>query len=407
METRILRRRPPRAVLPFDSPEALRSTWERLDAWLRAQDFEGYDPYDSLNATRLPRVFKATPRRRQLVVQAGKWSPVNLRPLLGVAPHRNCKALALVASAYATLHRLDGDPVRESLAASLLAELEARGALGREAMAWGYEFDVQTRWSFYPRGTPNIIVTTFVGNAFLDWYEITADPALLATAAAAVDYLNEELLRSGDGAYYSYVPGNRVLVHNANVLGCALTSRVARLTEDRELKSLARKAAEVSLKAQFRSGLWPYGREPGLQWVDGFHTAYVLDGLCELSAVSSDETLHDALRAGFAAYIGLLFGRQGEPRYTPASLYPLDIHSAATAIDVLSRREEAGESGLTLARRVCAWTLDKMWDPRGYFYFQRHRLSGNRIPYVRWSQAHMLRAFGSLLEAVSAGAAHG
>ena len=199
---------------------------------------------------------------------------------------------------------------------------------------------------FYPRDTPNIIVTTFVGNAFLDWYEISGDSALLATAAAAVRYLNEELLGSGEGAYYSYVPRNRVLVHNANLLGCALTSRVARLSEDTELQILASKAAQASLEAQLHNGLWPYGRERGLQWVDSFHTAYVLDGLCELCATSPDETLHNALRAGFAAYTGMLFGPRGEPRYTPTSLYPVDIHSAATAIDVLSRRREAGAGGL-------------------------------------------------------------
>ena len=407
MGTPSIRRRRPPDSLPVDSPEALRSTWDRLDAWVRSRDFEGFDPYDSLTAKRVPRFLTATPRRRQLLVQAGKWSPVNLRPLIGVAPHRNCKALALVSSAYAMLHRLEPDSARASLAASLLSELEARGTIGRDTIAWGYEFDVQTRWSFYPRGTPNIIVTTFVGNAFLDWYEITGDPALLETAAAAVRYLNKDLLGSGEDAYYSYVPRNRVLVHNANVLGCALTSRVARLTEDSELRAVARGAAEASLQAQGANGLWPYGREPGLQWVDGFHTAYVLDGLCELRAACPDETLRDALRAGFKAYSSLLFGRQGEPRYTPGSLYPIDIHSAATAVDVLSRRKESGADGLTLARRVCGWTLKNMWDPRGYFYFQRHRVSVNRIPYVRWSQAHMLRALGSLLGAVQAGAAQG
>ena len=126
----------------------LRATWNRLDAWLRMRDFEGYDPYDSLNATRLPAFLRSTPRRRQLVVQAGKRSPVNVRPFLGVATHRNSKALALVASAYARLHRLEPDLARKSLAESLLATLQARGARGQGTVAWGYEFDVQTRWSF-------------------------------------------------------------------------------------------------------------------------------------------------------------------------------------------------------------------------------------------------------------------
>jgi hypothetical protein len=394
-------------VLALESPLELRAAFGRLDTWLRARDFAGYDPYDSLNASRLPAFFRATPRRRQLVVQVGKRSPVNLRLLFGIPPHRNSKALALVASAYARLHRLERDPARESLASSLLSELEARGTGGRDTIAWGYEFDVQTRWAFYPRGTPNIIVTTFVAHAFLDWFELTGNSPLLATAAAAVRYLNGELLRATDGSHYSYVPDSRVLIHNANVLGCALTSRVARLTGDLGLQATARRAAEVSLQAQQRDGLWPYGRGPGLQWVDGFHTAYVLDGLCELGAAGPDEAIRDALRAGFAAYFSMLFGPHGEPRYTPGSLYPLDIHSASTAIDVLSRRAEAGAHRLRLAREVCAWTMANMWDPRGFFYFQRNRLYANRVPYVRWSQAHMLRALSSLLGALEAGPAHG
>ncbi len=395
-----------RSAPVLQSPQELRAALGRLDAWLRARDFAGYDPYDSLNASRLPAFFRATPRRRQLVVQVGKRSPVNLRPLFGVPPHRNSKALALVASAYARLHRLERDPARESLAGSLLSELEARGTKGRDTIAWGYEFDVQTRWAFYPRGTPNIIVTTFVAHAFLDWFELTGDSAApgdrhgggaLLERRASAQRLAE--------VYYAYVPESRVLIHNANVLGCALTSRVARLTGDLGLQATARRAAEASLQAQQRDGLWPYGLGPGLEWVDGFHTAYVLDGLCELGEAGPDEAIRDALRAGFAAYFSTLFGPHGEPRYTPSSLYPLDIHSASTAIDVLCRRAEAGAHRLPLARQVCAWTMANMWDPRGFFYFQRNRLYTNRIPYVRWSQAHMLRALSSLLGAMEAGPA--
>jgi hypothetical protein len=380
-----------------DSIASLRRTWDQLDAWLRERDFEGYDPYDLLSSVRLPRSLRATSRRRQVVIQIGKRSPLDLRRLLGVPPHRNSKALALSASAYAKLQKIERDPMREAVAVSLLEELERRGVRGRGLAAWGYEFDVQTRWAFYPKGTPNIIVTTFVGNSFLDWYDLTRDPKYLATASAAVNYLNEELLGVG-GDYYSYVPDSPVLVHNANVLGCALASRVAQATGDLALARSARAASEVSLAAQDAFGLWPYGRGPGLEWVDGFHTAYVLDGLCELCSAGADQALEAAVRRGFSAYVRMFFGSGGEPRYTPQSPYPLDIHSASTAIDVLSRRTQSGDAGLVLARRVYVWALDRMLDPRGFFYFQRHRLYTNRIPYVRWSQAHMLRAIASLLD---------
>jgi hypothetical protein len=33
----------------------------------------------------------------------------------------------------------------------------------------------------------------------------------------------------------------------------------------------------------------------------------------------------------------------------------------------------------------------------GSFYYQRHRLWTNRVPYMRWGQAWMLRALAKLL----------
>ena len=77
-------------------------------------------------------------------------------------------------------------------------------------------------------------------------------------------------------------------------------------------------------------------------------------------------------------------------------------HCASTPIDVLSRRSEPGEHRLSLARRVCDCTLAHMWDPRGFFYFRRHRLYTNRVPFMRLSQAHMPRAFMSLLVGLEA-----
>jgi hypothetical protein len=51
------------------------------------------------------------------------------------------------------------------------------------------------------------------------------------------------------------------------------------------------------------------------------------------------------------------------------------------------------------ARRVARWTIANLYDPTGYFYYQKTRWYTNRIPYVRWSQAHMFAALGSLAAA--------
>ena len=33
---------------------------------------------------------------------------------------------------------------------------------------WGYPWDVQTRWSFYPAGSPNVVVTAFAASGLLE-----------------------------------------------------------------------------------------------------------------------------------------------------------------------------------------------------------------------------------------------
>ena len=380
--------------------QGLVSTIDALERWLRERDYAGIDPFDGLSGNHIPRALLQGARTRQAVVQAAKRSPVDLRPLLGVRPGRMAKAAGLIASGYARLEEAGwGGPARER-ATGLLEWLQTPFAHGADPRAWGYEFDVQTRWAFYPAGTPNIIVTTFVANAFLDWHERSEDPAFLAVAKSAADYLCEVLLVEDRGrSYFAYVPGVTTLIHNANLLGCGFVARVAHVCGDEGLAAIARGAAAVTVEAQDSQGFWPYGEGPHLEWVDGFHTAYVLGGLYDVWRTTGDDKALASLKKGMSAYIEGLFAQDGVPKYSSVSLYPVDIHSAASAITVLLRAAEVDERSEGLARRVARWTIANLYDPTGYFYYQKTRWYTNRIPYVRWSQAHMFAALGALAAA--------
>jgi hypothetical protein len=52
-----------------------------------------------------------------------------------------------------------------------------------------------------------------------------------------------------------------------------------------------------------------------------------------------------------------------------------------------------------LAHSVMNWGLRNMWDTRGFFYFQKLPHYMVRIPFMRWSQAWMLMALSTYLEA--------
>ena len=44
-----------------------------------------------------------------------------------------------------------------------------------------------------------------------------------------------------------------------------------------------------------------------------------------------------------------------------------------------------------LVDKTFEWTIENMQDERGFFYFQKNRTFTSRIPYMRWSQADILR----------------
>ena len=90
---------------------------------------------------------------------------------------------------------------------------------------------------------------------------------------------------SEPGAYFGYLPGDDTPIHNANMLVAALLARLGRLTGREDFADAARAAVHYTVNRQRADGAWPYGEQPHLTWVDGFHTGYVLD--CLLTCIDA------------------------------------------------------------------------------------------------------------------------
>lgn len=361
-----------------------RDAWaavRRLSAALEREDFAGRDPYDALSSPALRRVARGR-LARGAAIQALRRSPVDLRGVLGVPKRRHAKGLALCVSAYARLARLEPDGPWRALAVSLADDLAGRA--GPEG-GFGYDFDVQTRWGYYRAGEPNAVVTSFAGQALLDADAL--DPQVTdcykVGAVRAVDWALSRLPVEADGgSFFAYHAGSRVPIHNASLLVASLAARAGRPDE-------ARAAVAYTVERQRPDGSWPYGEAPGLDWVDGYHTMYVLDAL---SACNETE----AVERGLALYRERLIDTDGAPRATVDSRYPLEAHAAGTAIGGLAALGEPDA-----AENVLAWTLRTLARPDGRFAYRRGRVLTNRTPYVRWSDGHMLLGLARYLEAAA------
>src|SRR5687767_8883497 len=139
----------------------------QLLRYCRDRHWAGYDPYDALNSRLLRGLgVYAFAFPRLAATQFLKRCPINLRPLLLVAREQNPKGIAVFLSALVRLVRTG--EVESALAKSLASRLLELRSPGQPHFCWGYNFAWQTRTYLVPRGTPNIICTTFAGNALLD-----------------------------------------------------------------------------------------------------------------------------------------------------------------------------------------------------------------------------------------------
>jgi len=340
------------------------SALHALDRYVTAHDYRGQDPYDALSSPLGSKLRGRQPR--QALIQAVRRAPMDLRPLLRVPPVRMAKAIALFSSG---LRRATSLPDARSRATTLAAELGARRVDG----AWGYEFDVQTRWGFYPAGSPNIIATAFV-------IEALAEADLTSSGDPAADWLQFHMIHP-DG-YMRYVPGNDRLIHNANVLGARALFRLA---PDHPAVS---SSIAHTVRAQRADGLWPYGAGPGLEWIDNFHTAYVLLALKDIDRPIPGR--EEALQRGTQAWLRRCFNADGGPYYYADRAGPIDVHNVATALHALadlSSVDRACKSVLPGTLRY-ALTLQRK---DGAFVSRP-----NALPFMRWNQAHMFRALAEL-----------
>jgi hypothetical protein len=372
---------------------------DRLISYCARSDWKGYDPYDALNS----RLYRALPLlnfkvARLALTQGVKRCPLNIRPALLVPKSLSPKGAALFLSAFVKLSTIDRLPDPRMIP-SLAERIVAMRSPGIRHYLWGYDFDWQTRTRLIPKGTPNIICSTFAANALLDADAQRPEPRFLGAAISTADFIRDRLFWRGKNglAGFSYSPVERTLVHNANFLGAAFLIRVADLSGESRFIEPALEVARYSLSRQHPDGAWDYGDATFQRWIDNFHTGFNLVALKRISALSSGREFESAIDRGLDFFRERFFREDGAPRYFHDATYPIDIHSVAQSLITLMELKGHSDRNINLAHTVMRWARAHMWDDRGYFYYQKSPLYTRHVSFMRWSQGWMLLALATFL----------
>ncbi|PYS70903.1 MAG: hypothetical protein DMF69_12090 [Acidobacteria bacterium] len=380
--------------------DRVEKAYTQLLSWCRERDFAGHDPFDALNS----RLFQSTPLARSrnarlLWTQLVKRSPADLRNLSSVPTERNSKGIALFALAQLATHRRLRTSASEADARTLLADLISMRLEGYNGAAWGYNFDWQSRNFFAPRGTATIVPTAFAARALIEAAREFQDEQYLSTARSICARDLPFTAPADDQICFSYSPESDTQIFNASLLAGEVLAEVGALTGERRLLEMAEKTARYVVHHQREDGSWTYGTGPSQQWVDNFHTAYVLYSLSRIIKTSSvGDEFGEALRRGYEYWRKTFFLADGWPKYYHDDPYPADAHAGASAVVTFLELAELDPNSLQLAEDVARWTIQNLRDERGFFYYQKRRFYTVRKPFMRWTQSWMLYALARLLE---------
>ena len=380
---------------PMD--EAIRRGLLRLEEYIHDEQYSGYDPYDVLTSPlfTLP-IARSSRVVRLSAQQVVRRLPVNVRPLLRIPKGRNPVTYGLCLNAYARLRSVfpEKDDFYRRQAEYCIQQLLKFRSNGYSGACWGYDFDWEGRYARIPAFTPTVVATGIVADGLFAAYRLLAIEEANTLLQSASTFVLKDLRKSwdGDSFCFSYSPFDTQSVFNATMKGARLLVQAYVGSKDPILLEEARNTVRYVLRHQRSDGSWPYSAGDARTWSDNFHTGYVLDCLHEYSRLSGDTSVNTNLARGFAFYRSRFFSPDGMPLYYHNKTYPIDATAAAQSILTLTRFGEQD-----FARQVASWMVKHMQDPRGFFYYRRHRYYTNRISYMRWSNAWMYLALSTLV----------
>jgi len=366
-----------------------------LESHFEYDNYKGWDIFDGLS-TPLSSTFLFQSHFIRLGwIQFFKKSPINLRPLFCIKKDYNPKALALILSGSLNRYKITKDQkylTKAYTIADLIIQLISEK---KEYFCWGYNFPWEARAFSVPAFQPNMIVSCFCAQAFLDLYEIDHDSKWLKIAIDVSTFIQKELIieEKEEEICLGYIPNEQTRVHNANLIGACLLSRLFKITNDFHYKEISEKSVRYSVNRQNSDGSWFYGEQPYHKWIDNFHTGYNLVAIKRISTYLNNHEWDYSMTKGLKYHLENHFLKDFTPKYYNNYLYPIDIHNFAQGIVTFQVFDRCD-----ISENVINKCLDMMYGyKKEYFFYYRTKYLTNKINYFRWSQAWMYFALTNYL----------
>ena len=320
-------------------------------------------------------------------------------------PQRFPIADAHYAMGFAFLAQALGQESHLKKAVHFLEVLKLTRSKGFLHYAWGYPFNWETRGGTLKEGTPMVTTVPYVYEAFRQVYQLDGDPHWLdimhsIAQHALEDYKDYEV--SPAASTCCYCPGiDNSGVINASAYRAFLLTQAAVDFSEEKYRRVAERNLNFVLESQNSNGSWYYSTDNVRDFVDHFHTCFVLKALAKVEQLTGSRDCQNAIAWGVQYYVKYLFDPEGLPmpfsKRPRLTVYRRELYDYAECINLgVLLQGRFPELDLTLS--VVLRDLLQRWQKSDGSFRARELLLGwDNVPMHRWAQSQIFRSLAFFL----------
>jgi hypothetical protein len=319
-------------------------------------------------------------------------------------PQRFPIADAHYAMGFTFLHQATGDEQYYARAVHFLQVLQETRSEGYLHYCWGYPFSWETRHGTMRAGVPLITTVPYVYEAFRQVHQIDGRQAWLDVMESIAQHSFEayhDIVTSPTASSCSYnpEPNEPGMVVNASAYRAFVLTQAAQDFQDDKYQQTADRNLNFVLETQNADGSWPYSAEGERNFVDHFHTCFVLKALSKIEALTGNPKVTRAIERGVTYYLANLFDEDGMPkpfsRRPRLTVYKHELYDYAECINVGVLLQGRFPELDGIVRRLVR--LEGWQKPDGAFRARKLLFGWDNTPMHRWAQSQMFRSLCFLL----------
>ncbi len=384
---------------------------KRFMNWLESYGETSYD-HQSFYAGKLGRGAKALYYRRPLLGTFAVAPMVFSEAFLPSArrlfwkPQRFPIADAHYAMGFAFLAGMHGDEKHYRRAVHFLEILEETRCRGYEEYCWGYPFHWETRTGTMMEGTPLITTLPYVYEAFAQVYAIDKIAKWLRIMRSIAEhafkcYRDKETGPNSMSCAYTPAPDDPCGVVNASAYRAFLLTKAAHDFSDARYLEVADRNLNFVLASQNADGSWFYSMDGERNFVDHFHTCFVMKALAKIEQLTGCSRCRSAIERGVGYYVKNLFDANRLPlpfsRRPRMTVYRKELYDYAECINLGVLLRGRFPELDTIVSGVLADVFARWQKSDGSFRARQLLVGWDNVPMHRWAQSQLFRSLAFLL----------